>query len=106
MRTPMLSIAASLVLAGTCVADTLDVCPSGCSYSSIQAAIDAASNGDTIQIAAGTYYEYEINPSGKAITISGEANKKDGSPASVDSRKAPQSSILRPMGIPTLRRSS
>ena|GEM_PF-2155402 len=39
-------------------AATLEVCPSGCSYTSIQAAIDAASDGDTISIGAGTYYEH------------------------------------------------
>jgi parallel beta-helix repeat protein len=36
---------------------TITVCPSGCSYSSVQAAIDAASPGDTIEIRAGTYQE-------------------------------------------------
>ncbi len=39
------------------VAGTLRVCPSGCTYSSIQAAIDAVQTGDTITVAAGTYTE-------------------------------------------------
>jgi hypothetical protein len=37
-------------------AATRNVCPSGCTYSQIQPAINAASNGDTINIGEGTYY--------------------------------------------------
>jgi hypothetical protein len=33
----------------------LHVCPSGCAYSSIQAAVDDASDGDVIKVATGTY---------------------------------------------------
>jgi hypothetical protein len=36
-------------------ADELHVCPSGCTYSSVQAAVDAASDGDIIKVAEGTY---------------------------------------------------
>jgi uncharacterized repeat protein (TIGR01451 family) len=36
-------------------AGDLHVCPSGCTYSSIQAAVDAASDGDVIKVATGTY---------------------------------------------------
>ncbi len=46
-----------LVFHGEVRATTLDVCPSGCSYSSIQTAIDAAVAGDLITVAAGTYTE-------------------------------------------------
>ena len=60
------------VLSGVALADTWYVSPG----ESIQAAINASQNGDTILIAAGTYYETGINPNGKAITISGETNGK------------------------------
>jgi len=46
-----------LLLTGSANAATLMVCKSGCAYSSIQAAITVASNGDTILVQSGTYYE-------------------------------------------------
>ena len=65
------AIVASLVLAGTTFGDTINV---PADYPTIQGAIDASSDGDEINIAAGTYYEYNLNPSGKAITIQGTLN--------------------------------
>jgi hypothetical protein len=41
----------------TAHAATLVVCKHGCPYSSIQAAINAAASGDTIQVRRGTYFE-------------------------------------------------
>ena len=51
-------------------AATRSVCKSGCEYTRINAAIEAASNGDTISIAAGTYFE-NVVVSGKNLTING-----------------------------------
>jgi hypothetical protein len=45
----------ALALASTSPAATLQVCPSGCQYSQIAAAVAAAHSGDTITVAAGTY---------------------------------------------------
>jgi nitrous oxidase accessory protein NosD len=49
-----------VLFAHPAAAATLAVCPSGCSYSSIQAAIGAAVAGDTIAIGTGVYAENVI----------------------------------------------
>jgi pectin methylesterase-like acyl-CoA thioesterase len=43
----------------------------GGAYSSIQLAVNAAVNGDTISVAAGTYTE-DVTVTGKSITIDGD----------------------------------
>jgi len=54
-----LTIAAIMLMlvAGFAQAATLTVCPSGCDYTSIQAAVYAAAPDDTIEIHSGTYNE-------------------------------------------------
>jgi len=47
----------ALLLVGGAGASTLVVCPSSCAYSNIEAAVNAASAGDTITVNSGTYYE-------------------------------------------------
>ena len=71
--------AAAVVLSGTTAsAETITVCGSGCDYTSINAAIEAASDGDVIQLSAETYTEgAEINTLGKAVTLRGAVDKSD-----------------------------
>jgi len=68
MRTPLLTLAASLVLCGAAQAATLDV-PGD--YSTIQEAIDASSDGDVIQIAAGQHAANLLDTLGKQIHLIG-----------------------------------
>ena len=58
-------IAGCLAAAGPAFAKT--VCSSGCAFNSIQAAINAASEGATISVSAGTYVEnIVVNKAGDA----------------------------------------
>ena len=70
MRSICTSIVATLVLAGTSLAATITV-PDD--YASIQAAIDASSDGDVIHVRAGIYTDvhdgFIVNTKGKAITL-------------------------------------
>jgi len=71
----------SMFLTSTALADTWTVDDDGkADFDNIQDAINASSNGDTILIAFGVYYEVNISLEGKAITISGETFS-NGSPA-------------------------
>jgi len=70
----LLLATAGLALAGpvgTADAATLTVCPSGCAYDSVGAAVAAASAGDTITVAAGTYTEPATIHVTMPLTITG-----------------------------------
>ena len=61
-------LAALLVGAGSASAAAVTVCPSGCAFSQIAAAIAAANPGDTIKVAAGHYDGgFTINKSVKLV---------------------------------------
>ncbi|MDG2132264.1 MAG: right-handed parallel beta-helix repeat-containing protein [Phycisphaerales bacterium] len=79
----LLAAAALACSSATVSAETITVCADGCDYTFINAAIDAANDGDVIQLAAETYFEGEqIDTLGKAITLRGVLDKA-GEPASV-----------------------
>ncbi|MDA7660033.1 right-handed parallel beta-helix repeat-containing protein [bacterium] len=83
IRSVLMSAFLAAGLAGSATAETITVCAKGCDYTSINAAIDASSNGDVIQLSAETYFEGEkIDTDGKAITLRGVLSKA-GEPASV-----------------------
>ena len=67
------AIASSLAITATASAAPKTVCPSGCAFTSIQAAIEAASPGATITIGAGSYEENVVVT--KSVTLTGAGNK-------------------------------
>ncbi|MDH7504895.1 MAG: hypothetical protein QHH25_01970, partial [Candidatus Acetothermia bacterium] len=66
---PVLLIIALALTAGTEQAPILTVCPSGCQFAKLQEAIEAASEGDSIQIGAGIYRENLVIR--KRVTLTG-----------------------------------
>ena len=80
-------ILAVLVVAGLGLApasaETLTVCATGCDYTSINAAVDAASDGYVILLSAETYTEGSaISTDGKAIILRGAVDQT-GAPTSI-----------------------
>ncbi len=68
-------IVANLIFANRARAVALEVCPSGCTYSSIQEAVNNAGDGDNILVNDGAYQE-NINFKDRAITISSKNGPK------------------------------
>ncbi len=85
MRYICTSIVAMLALVGTSFAATINV-PGD--QPTIAAAISASSDGDVIAIAAGTYYEANLSPGGKAITIQGTLNGDGTLATTIDAQQA------------------
>lgn len=73
IRSIVASVAVFLVTPS--VAETITVCASGCDYTSINAAIEAAGDGDVIQLGAETYFEGTPINVGKPVTLRGIRDK-------------------------------
>ena len=71
LRACTLLICMASIVCGTASADTITVCSSGCNYTTIQAAVNAASSGDTVYVYNGSYTE-NIDISTASLTLEGE----------------------------------
>lgn len=93
-----------LLICGQAVAATYTVCPSGCEFSSIQSAIDAANSGDTIEVHSGTYNErVDAN---KAIIIK-EIDTGEGKPHVTQGYKISANGVnIIPVTNPAIRAAS
>lgn len=54
------------------MAETINICATGCDFQSIQVAIDSAKSGDSLLIKNGVYKEFDITIYKKSLYISGE----------------------------------
>lgn len=73
-----ITILLGIGIPNTAQSRTLNVCKTGCTFTSIQAAINAARRGDVVLVDDGTYLE-KINFKGKSITV----RSKNGAAATV-----------------------
>ena len=93
MRISMLSIAASLSLASTCFADTWTVDDDGkADFDNIQAAVDAASDGDEILVHPGTYSRRSGGPDNTPVV------RIEGKSIHLIGLQGPQTTIINGQG--------
>src|SRR5580658_6912164 len=71
----LFGLSVAILPIGPAFAATLTVCPSGCIYSKIQAAINNAQDNDTISIQKGHYFE-RLAFDGKPLTVKGVNNRQ------------------------------
>ena len=76
-----------LIAAPAALAASISVCASGCDYTTIQAAVDAAVAGDTINVAPGTYVE-NVNVD-KSLKVQGAAGGGFSAPVATGVTAAP-----------------
>ena len=99
MSTRLRTVIAPLIaVAGTCTcvsAETITVCLDGsCDHTTVQAAIDAATKGDVIEVAPGYYtVDQAIDTAGKAITVRGTTDSSGGPATILDGQGSSQ--VLR-----------
>ena len=90
MTRALLAIAVLAFASSVAAAETITVCLDGsCDYTDIQEAIDAANDGDVIEIAAGTYYPEETitTPLHGAKTLRGSVDKNGYPTTIIDGQK-------------------
>ncbi|MCP4937910.1 MAG: hypothetical protein GY921_01890, partial [Phycisphaeraceae bacterium] len=82
---PLALLLVTSAFACVTTAETITACAEGCDHVGINAAIDAAKDGDVIQLAAEIYIEEgPVDTDGKAVTIRGVvAEDESGTPLSI-----------------------